>query len=1263
MNPSLIHTDRRPARRTLVLSLAFAILHLHPALAATVSLKAFDQIAQNIELEYIQSGTSEIKRLPMERQVFGVWQVDFPAPAGDYEYRFVTDGEWISDIGNPQFNRWADGSVWSQFSVPGENDSYSNYRRDAPAQRPANIFHVAVTYADPRCRSVAIAGEFNQWNHEPMRRSDDGQWRVSFDLAEGSYAYKLIIDGTWMLDPANSLRKSVNGTENSVLVVSSNTTVAPEKSGKPEPPADVGEKVAVTFKFYAPLATEVAVVGSFNNWNGEQNKMVRRDDMWECTLSLPEGTCEYKFKVDGNWFWDPDQPPASPGGDSVLTVKRPLPEPAGQKALIQPEQWKDSTQILLEPATGLHNFQQELMRAYVYVIGSDQYKLKIADGSLLNPDNLPVNPPARWGWSIDHSAGLSMMTLTVQSNTAAFELKHPLLDPPGEWLAAQRRQAGKVFEDVALDLSGPKVPPTNSAWATAREELARRRPFSDVYAINRMTEFGRQAGWSRALLREIAATYADMSADCRHPGLGGWAPMVFAARAVVYADLARTGKKTDETMAYVLCRIGRPGDGATFLPAKPNTLHGKLAAAMARGEIDQLLAWAGSSDNYGLDAAKGQPTHAPAMDGFTAAQKAQILSTLSDLLTLDGQANLARCYLGGALKSAPWDFANLVRALELGGVSAGHDHAGEVLKLSGCPKLWNSVLQGTAPLPCDMPQPRGPFAVLGPMANRNSTAEDIAEISTLYQDQQYKMLDCVTEPVPQSARLLLLRDMLNLAWWENARFYGISYYSKSGCQRLNQLMATWKPFQPEMEAFTRFLMTHALDDHDYGAIQRGFTDSPRKPNTLDYILMVRHAFRTWLMDKAQSYYPLVPTVQSDLYPDYALSEDVYVFQSLDHLRANCRRLAPLYPYGYPAPGPLPKPGNPGDIPAQLFDHSYGLNRKLAGDWSRTFDQESQAAARAFFQQCLKICPYEIGTYHDYAHLLMDNGEYQEAISLVESRPDTMEGLERAGMQRLGTYAALEIGDTNRALSFAKSAADTWQSLSMSVYAYALEINGDLSQSETVLAARDGRYGGQKDIYMLARQKPEKAEALAPELFSWIEQFPDLNKANNEGRFSFNAVMDLPYIYASLDRWDRALWLLKPMAEAVQNDFIWFGLMAVGQKTGDMAAMELGQHVLANHVFNVWGDFARFMRNQTTWEEVLRAARNEDKPQPMYVLAAIIAEQRGDVTLATRLYKQTLDPRFSTGPWFTMAWRALKRLDHDPMAFVQRNFPAAETQPK
>ena len=1168
------------ATRGAILLLGLGTLAIQPAFGATVSLKAFDRLAQTVELEYIQSGTREIHRVPMEQQVFGVWMADFSVPAGSYEYRFVTDGEWISDISNPAFNRWDDGSVWSVFSVPGEQDSFLNYR--APA----------------------------------------------------------------------------GGTGNSGQADFSKAAEDPETVMDAELPENLGDRVAVTFQFYAPLASEVAVVGTFNEWNGEKNKLSRRGGLWKCVIPLPEGTYEYKFKVDGNWVWDPDQPPLEPGGNSVLTVKRPSSATSTALPLLRPAEWKDAAQILLEPATGLHAFQQELMRAYIYIAGSDKHHLKIADGSLLNPDNLPVRPTARWGWAMDRSDGRSMMVLTVQSNTAAFELKHPLLDPPSNWLMEQRLQAEKAVGDVTLDLSGPKAPPPGSAWAEARKELEKRLPFSDVYAVNRMTEFGRKEGWSRELLQELAMAYADLSLDYRYPGVGGWAPMVFAARAVVYADLARAGNPTDEALAYVLCRIGRPGDGAAFLPAEPETFHGWLAAAMSRGELEPLLKWAGSSDHYGLKLSKGQTSRPPAMEEFTAAQKAQILLILSDLLARDGQDGLARCYLNGALKNAPRDFANLVRALDRGGdVSTS-----EVLKLSGCPKLWKSVLQGTPPVLCCEEQSKGYFALFNQMASRDSDEEGIAEISSLYQESQYKRLDCVSNPVPQSARLLLLRDMLNTAWWHNAKSFGANY-SKRECQRLNQLMATWKPLQPEMESFTRFKMTYPMDDHEYGLIQRTFTDSSRKPDTLDYIRMVRSSFQTWLMDKAQSFYPLVLTVQSDLYADYPTSKDVYVFQNMDIVRHNCRRLDPQSSYGYPAPGPLPKFGIPCGIPEAIFHQSFALNRRLAEEWGRSFDKESQEQSMAFFKRCIELAPNEVDMYCQYAEILLDNGRYQEVISLANSCPDAMKDSDRAELYRMGVFAALESGDIPRALDLSKVAADLGGFMPVLLSAYVSEVSGDFDQAMKIYS-RFGEFSGQEEIYLLARQMPEKAEEKAAEIFSWLEQFSDLDQANREGRFSFNTLMDEPYIYASLDRWDRALWLFKPLAEGVQNDFIWFGLMMVGQKTGDKAAMELGQHVLATHVFNAWGDFARYMRHQTTWEEVLNSARINHTPQPMYYLAAVMAEQRGDSALAVRLYKQTLDPRFTTGPWFTMAWRALKRLGHDPMAFVRRNVsvqPSLEQQ--
>lgn len=70
---------------------------------------------------------------------------------------------------------------------------------------------------------------------------------------------------------------------------------------------------ATTFRLLAPAAREVFLGGSFNDFNGSENPMVRgRDGIWEITLSLPPGRHTYKFKVDGDWLLDPTNPEKTP---------------------------------------------------------------------------------------------------------------------------------------------------------------------------------------------------------------------------------------------------------------------------------------------------------------------------------------------------------------------------------------------------------------------------------------------------------------------------------------------------------------------------------------------------------------------------------------------------------------------------------------------------------------------------------------------------------------------------------------------------------------------------------------------------------------------------------------------------------------------------------------------------------------------------------------------------------------------------------------
>ncbi|MEY3574486.1 MAG: hypothetical protein RLZZ617_1084, partial [Bacteroidota bacterium] len=56
-----------------------------------------------------------------------------------------------------------------------------------------------------KVESVAVAGDFNGWsdkNHPMSYVADAQEWQLRLKLAAGSYPYQLVVNGKWMLDPA-----------------------------------------------------------------------------------------------------------------------------------------------------------------------------------------------------------------------------------------------------------------------------------------------------------------------------------------------------------------------------------------------------------------------------------------------------------------------------------------------------------------------------------------------------------------------------------------------------------------------------------------------------------------------------------------------------------------------------------------------------------------------------------------------------------------------------------------------------------------------------------------------------------------------------------------------------------------------------------------------------------------------------------------------------------------------------------------------------
>jgi 1,4-alpha-glucan branching enzyme len=84
--------------------------------------------------------------------------------------------------------------------------------------------------------------------------------------------------------------------------------------------------VFVRFVLYAPGARQVAVAGTFNQWNSHAAPLIRAGTkgVWTTTLALPVGQHRYAFVVDGErWVSDPAATPVDDGfgrRNSVVAV-------------------------------------------------------------------------------------------------------------------------------------------------------------------------------------------------------------------------------------------------------------------------------------------------------------------------------------------------------------------------------------------------------------------------------------------------------------------------------------------------------------------------------------------------------------------------------------------------------------------------------------------------------------------------------------------------------------------------------------------------------------------------------------------------------------------------------------------------------------------------------------------------------------------------------------------------------------------------------
>jgi hypothetical protein len=69
-------------------------------------------------------------------------------------------------------------------------------------------------------QNVYLAGEFNGWSNRSLKMTQSGgEWTAQVELEPGRHAYKFVVDGRWIIDPANSQTEGTGDTQNSIVEV------------------------------------------------------------------------------------------------------------------------------------------------------------------------------------------------------------------------------------------------------------------------------------------------------------------------------------------------------------------------------------------------------------------------------------------------------------------------------------------------------------------------------------------------------------------------------------------------------------------------------------------------------------------------------------------------------------------------------------------------------------------------------------------------------------------------------------------------------------------------------------------------------------------------------------------------------------------------------------------------------------------------------------------------------------------------------------
>ena len=219
--------------------------------------------AQNV---YVAASFNRWKEKELRMIRFkGAWMLPLYLSEGTHSYKFIIDGEWITDPANKVTRPDGMGHM-NSFLAIGDT-----------------LFFSLAGF--PEAKKVIVSGNFNGWNQEELAMNRTGKgWQLPYVLAPGNYEYKFIVDGRWITDPGNPYTVGGGDFINSFMAVKPNYWFRLDQY---------------------PDARKVVVSGSFNGWSHDGYRMELRQGTWWFPMFLRPGKYTYKFIVDNDWILDP----------------------------------------------------------------------------------------------------------------------------------------------------------------------------------------------------------------------------------------------------------------------------------------------------------------------------------------------------------------------------------------------------------------------------------------------------------------------------------------------------------------------------------------------------------------------------------------------------------------------------------------------------------------------------------------------------------------------------------------------------------------------------------------------------------------------------------------------------------------------------------------------------------------------------------------------------------------------------------------------